>query len=54
MCQSACASSYDNDFAYLRGLASIASDNRILVKLQDKQNLTCVKNFLTEIQHKVK
>ena len=54
MCTSACSSSYSDDFAYLRRLATISPDNNIYKKLAAITNLSCVTNFLAEIQHKVK
>jgi len=53
MCTPACESSYKNDFDYLRQQTVIPSDNSIYQKLQGKQNLTCVRAFLTEMAPKV-
>ena len=54
MCTSSCESNYGKDFDYLMSLTTISRDNRILQKLQGKQNLTCVRSFLASIAHKIR
>jgi hypothetical protein len=54
LCTTHCNSSYADDFKYLRELATISPDNRIYKKLAAITNLSCVTNFIAEIQHKVK
>ena len=53
MCTSSCQSSYGSDFKYLMEQSSISSSNSIYKKLKTKTNLSCVRNFLADIAHKV-
>jgi hypothetical protein len=54
VCTSACQSSYGADFRELQGKTTISPNDRAYKKLQTKTNLSCVRNFLASIAHKVK
>ncbi len=54
VCTPSCQAYYGKDFSYLQGLPVIPSNNGTLKKLQSKTNLSCVRNFLASIAHKVR